>query len=102
MTDTTTVPDDFGLIVTGVRTQELLDNETFQSTVNELSTQITTAIMSTAFPEVQKRQDLYMLHKALESLIAILKASASVGPIIQAQRPDEDDLEETLLNENED
>jgi hypothetical protein len=99
LTDTP-VPDDFDLIVTGIKAQELLDNVTFQSTVNELSTQITNAILSTACPEVQKRQDLYMLHKALELLTTILKQSASAGAIINAQTPDDpEDVEETEIQD---
>lgn len=86
-------PDDFNLIITGAKAQELLDNETFSSTVNELSTQITDAILNTGYPEVQKRQDLYMLHKALELLTTLLRSSAQAGEIIQAQRPDVSELD---------
>lgn len=102
-TEPTQAEHDYNLIITGTKAQELLDNPTFSATVNELSTQIINGLLATATSEFQKRQDLYMLHKALETITTLLKASASIKPIVEAQHIGVDEEEADLTDQiNED
>jgi hypothetical protein len=95
--------DAFALVVTGTKAQELLDNETFKATVNELTAQITDQILSSPVNDPIMRQNLYMIYKALENLVRILKASASTKLLVQDQLLEESDEDVDLSNEiNED
>lgn len=90
------------LIVTGSKAQELLDNETFKATVWELNSQIVSGILGTNFPEQQKRDDLYMLYKAVQNIVNILEASAKIKPLLEeaeALKDDEEQTEETINEE---
>lgn len=102
MASTAIPPETHDLIVTGTKAQELLNNETFTATVNELSAQITNAILNTNIPEREKRDDLYMLHKALENIIVILKASADIKIIANESLKDIDESDSDLEPINED
>lgn len=89
-------PDDFehNLIVTGFKAQELLENEVFQATVQELTAQIMAGILETNFDETEKRDNLYFLYKALQNIIKILTSSAALKPIIQEAQNAQDESSE--------
>lgn len=88
-------------MVTGTHAKELLETPVFTATINELSQQIQDETFNTAVNEIQKRQDLFMLHRALGTLVNLLKASASTVPLIQDNLVPDDtyDLEQTDLTQ---
>lgn len=95
--------DEHQIIVTGIHAKELLNHPTFAAVVNELETQIKDSILKTPIADHFVRERLYMLFKALENLINILSASASlvdtVEPVHSGIAPAAD-LEVTDLSTN--
>lgn len=83
-------------MITGAAARELLDSPVFTATVNDLSTQLQDLTFNTAIDEFQKRQDLFLLHRALVTLVEMLKTSANLVPGIQdgEDLPDDKDTVE--------
>lgn len=104
--DTNETVDDFGLVVTAIHAQELLDNPVFTGVVNDLGRQIKDTIVATEFDNFNGRQNLYMLFKALQNLEHILKASASlkelVDPVIPELATHDPETEDLTKNPTED
>lgn len=73
------------MVITGTKAQELLANPTFVATINELTSQISDSILNTPIGDPHTRQNLYMLYKALENIVSILKASASTKLLVEDQ-----------------
>lgn len=88
------------MVVTGTKAQELIDNPTFIATVNELTVQITEQILGSPINDPLMRQNLYMLYKALESIVKLLKASASIKELVQDQILEDLDEEVDLSTQN--
>ena len=87
-------------MVTGQAAKELLATPVFSETVNNLSTQIQELIINTALEEINKRNNLYLLHRAVVGIVNILTAAANVVPSIQENEipPDtSEDIEHTDL-----
>lgn len=87
-------------MITGIAARTLLDSPVFVATVNDLSTQLQDLTFSTTIDEIQKRQDYFLLHRALKGIVEMLKASASIVQIIQDNEDNMDDDESGELNEN--
>lgn len=94
--------DAFALVITGTKAQELLANETFIATVNELTSQISDAILNTPIGDPHTRQNLYMLYKALENIVTILKASASTKLLVETQLKEIDEDADLTTDTHED
>lgn len=78
-------------MITGNAAKALLASPVFTATVNEMSTQLQDLTFNTAINEIQKRQDLFLLHRALVTIVEMLKTSANLVPVIQdgENTPDE-------------
>lgn len=75
-------------MITGNAAKDLLASPVFTATVNDMSSQLQNLTFNTALNEVQKRQDLFLLHRALVTIVEMLKTSANLVPVIQIP-PDE-------------
>lgn len=94
--------DVFKLVITGTKAQELLENPTFVATVNELTTQISDAILNSPVNDPMMRQNYYMLYKALENIVSLLKASASTKLLVENQLEEQDEEVDLTTDNNED
>lgn len=82
--------DTHGLMITGNAAKDFLSTPVFVATVNDLSSQLQDLTFNTAINEVQKRQDLFLLHRALVTIVNMLEASAKLIPTIQGDESSPD------------
>lgn len=78
------------LVRQGQLAEAALSNPAIASAFNELSEQLSNAILGTQPHEANVREKLYFLHSALRELAAILKHRVSLKQNIEAQMADEE------------
>jgi hypothetical protein len=87
--------------ITGENAKFLLENPLFVSTFDSLKDQITEQTFSSAFPEGQKRHDLFCLRKALDTIENALLSSLKAWELQEAELGSLNSTsEDTLINED--
>ena len=84
------------LVELGIQAQYLLQNDTFVKAINTLSEQIANSILTTALPETQNRERLYMMHSCLNEIVGLLKSRVAAKDNIEAMVNDEDDEDDII------
>ncbi len=79
------------LVELGIQAQYLLQNDTFVKAINTLSEQLANSILSSALPDTQNRERLYMMHSCLNEIIGLLKSRVAAKDNIEAMVNDEDE-----------
>jgi hypothetical protein len=79
------------LVELGIQAQYLLQNETFVKAINTLSEQIANSILSSALPDTENRERLYMMHSCLNEIVGLLKSRVSAKDNIEAMVNEEDE-----------
>jgi hypothetical protein len=92
------------IVVKGHHAELLLNNEAFATAINDLSNEIASKLLSTQEFEKQAREQLYYLHKAVEYLVATLRAARNAKATVEhnaVERELEAQAEEVVLDEDE-
>lgn len=85
--------EEMQIVEAGIKAKYLLENETFQSAVNALSEQLSSAILSTKLDASKDRENLYMMHASLVELVNILKQRVMAKDTIESRENEDTETE---------
>lgn len=85
--------EEMQIVEAGIQAKHLLDSETFQSAINALSEQLSSAILSTQLDDSKRRENLFMMHSNLVELVNILKQRVMAKDNIESRENEDTETE---------
>lgn len=85
--------EEMQIVEAGIQAKYLLEQEAFQSAINTLSEQLSSAILSTKLEQSKDRENLFMMHANLVELVNILKQRVMAKENIETRENEDTETE---------